>query len=58
VNEVDQKMMLQSCISHCNNSKSDIQNLKQSVQSSKSKDELTRADQAISDCISHCQSAL
>ncbi|MDD3024138.1 MAG: hypothetical protein PHE26_09620 [Syntrophomonadaceae bacterium] len=55
---MDNKMMLQSCISHCNNSKSDIENLSSSVQSSKSRDELNRATQAINDCISHCQSAL
>ncbi len=55
---MDDKMMLQSCISHCNNSKSDIQNMSMSVQSPKSKDELNRASQAINDCISHCQNAL
>jgi hypothetical protein len=55
---MDQKQMLQSCISNCNRSKSDIQSLTQSVSNTKSKDELSRANQAIDDCISHCQNAI
>jgi hypothetical protein len=55
---VNQRTMLESCISDCNNSLSEIRNLSQSVQNSKCKDELTRASQAINDCITHCQSAL
>ena len=55
---MNQRMMLESCISDCNNSLSEIRNLSQSAQNSKAKDELTRASQAINDCISHCQNAL
>lgn len=55
---MDDKQRLQSCISNCNNSMSEINSMKQSVKSSKSKDELNRASQAINDCISHCQNAV
>ena len=54
---MNQKQMLESCISDCNNSLSEIRNMSQSVQNAKAKDELTRASQAINDCISHCQNA-
>jgi len=54
---MNDKKMLESCISDCNNSLSEIRQMSQSVSSSKVKDELTRASQAMNDCISHCQSA-
>lgn len=54
---MNQKSMLEACISDCNNSLSELRSLSQSVQNAKTKDELTRATQAINDCISHCQNA-
>lgn len=54
---MNQKSMLEACISDCNNSLSELRNLSQSVQNTKCKDELNRATQAIDDCISHCQNA-
>jgi hypothetical protein len=54
---VNDKQMLESCISDCNNSLSEIRKLSQSVSSPMVKDELTHASEAINQCIRHCQHA-
>ncbi|MDD2422193.1 MAG: hypothetical protein PHU78_08675 [Heliobacteriaceae bacterium] len=55
---MENKTMLQSCITNCRTAKSDIQSLSQSVQVTSAKDELNKALQSIDACINQCQTAL
>ncbi|MGE5373317.1 MAG: hypothetical protein ACM3QZ_15195 [Solirubrobacterales bacterium] len=55
---MDDKMMLQSCLNHCRNTKTDIQSLSQGTTAPKAKDELSKAVQSIDACINQCQAAL
>lgn len=55
---MDTKTMLQSCISHCQNVKTDITNIGQSATNARAKDELNKAIQSIDACISQCKTAV
>lgn len=58
VNRMNDKMMVQSCLAHCRNTKSDLQMLSSDVQAARAKDELSKAVQSIDACINQCQAAL
>lgn len=56
---MDQKQMVQSCVSHINNAKAEIENLNRSVSgNSQAKQELGLAYDALNDTINHCNTAM
>ena len=48
---------VKSCLSHCEVTLQDLQNLTNTVQDSQAKDELNQAVQSLNDCIQKCQNA-
>lgn len=55
---VDERRLVQSCVSHINNAKSDIESFNRSARDQKIKDELGLAYNSLNDCINHCNTAL
>jgi hypothetical protein len=55
---INEKMMIQSCINHCQNSHSDIRNMASSITNPGARDELNKASGSIEACIKQCQAAL
>lgn len=55
---MDQRRILESCISHINNAKADIETLNSKSTSSKSKQEFGLAYDALNDCINHCSTGV
>ncbi|HWP95618.1 MAG TPA: hypothetical protein VN426_02130 [Syntrophomonadaceae bacterium] len=54
----NEQQVVQSCISHINSAKQDIENLTKNIANSKSREEFDLAYHALNDTISHCNSAM